>query len=165
MEKHVNKVSEEAKLRDAILEKFRGNETFLLNENPSLPNYINIQSPRFYQSINSNVYVVENLVRGLLADDMLTYNDSNQIIKLSHKGFYIISKMSENGYVAKEITELKKLDKEKMEKTTNLVIQLATLLIAFLGLWLTADSYNNSTQHGNKEYYECNYCHGDCPNN
>ena len=120
---------EEEKRRDAILNKFRGNKSFSMDEQ--------IHAKDFYESIDSDYFVIENSLNFLLADEVLIRYmhqiDSTktggyiEMIKLSPKGFFMISNLKKHGY---EI----KAKNENREKSTNIIIQLATLLIAALSL-------------------------------
>lgn len=90
----MNKVN--AKICDAILEKFRGNKSF---------NWDEIHGEQFFASIHADYYVVENNLNFLLAPgvnelEVYEYNGI-KYVRLTRKGFYTISDIKHEGYVAK----------------------------------------------------------------
>lgn len=150
---------EEEKIRDAILERFR-NDDFSWEQ---------VRNKDFYESLNLNYYVIEKSINFLLADGALDIKypkyvanvDPIEMISLSYKGSFVISDFKKYGYEAVAINENKKIKKEKKEKLTNLFIQLATLIITVLSLWITVCQLSKSDDklknRGNEHHHKnCN---------
>jgi hypothetical protein len=87
---------ENAIVCDGILEKFRGNKSY---------DWETIHAPQFYASIHEEYYVVENHLNFLLGqgiNELEEYEHNyKKYIRLSRKGFYTISDLKHEGYIAK----------------------------------------------------------------
>lgn len=112
------------KLKDLVLDKFRGNKSF---------NWEQIRDISFYKNIHTDYYVIENTIKFLLADKSLIYefdiSKQDRFLRLSDKGFYMISDLNKLGYV-------KSYKTKRSEKAVNLTIQIAILIITILTFFL-----------------------------
>ena len=90
---------------DKILDKFRGNKSFTWDE---------VHQPEFYNSINSDYYVVENHIKFLLGDDSLQEIGNPPSLSKTPKGWFIMTDSGKFGYVAKRQEERRKETRENL---------------------------------------------------
>jgi len=85
-----------AKICDGVLEKFRGNKSF---------DWDTMHDKSFYGSIDDEYFEVENVINLLLGqgvNELEEYeHDGKTYVRLTKKGFYTISDLKNEGYVAK----------------------------------------------------------------
>lgn len=84
---------------DKILRKFEGDRTF---------NWDYIHQKEFYESIDSDYFVVENHINFLIGDNALNEDPNTHNLSLSRKGWFIMTNSETDGYAAKNKKENKK---------------------------------------------------------
>lgn len=110
-----------AEICDAIIYSFLGNVAHTWNE---------IHTKEYYEKIDSNYYVVENMINFLVGEGQLKREMANNVerIKLTDKGFGTLGDMENEGYA----TKLKITDrKERRDKNTFKAV-IASIIVTII---------------------------------
>jgi len=96
---------EHEELLDAILKKFEGNLSYTWKD---------FQTKAFYESLNSDYFVVENHLNRLIGDEVLKEsNDPVPYISMTRKGWFVMTNPEIAGYVTQKKEARKKEEREK----------------------------------------------------
>lgn len=153
----------DAKIQDAILEKFRGNKTFFWNKQNAQnePEADNVHNEIFFKDIHADYYEVENNINFLISDGALEerfWSGEAKLvsIQLSKKGFHMISNMKEYGYVKKE-------KRKCYNNIVNLTILVFTILSVAIALMQKCPDNTLNTKETSQKAAVCSYCrHSNC---
>ena len=117
---------------DLILKKFEGNKTFT---------WIDVHKKEFYESIDTDYFVVENHLNFLIGDNAIKeVGAMDTYLSLSRKGWFMMTNNKTDGYFAK----MKKEKRDKNLKIFLAIISIATFLL--VGYRFYADFIKNKQE-------------------